>query len=219
MVFTNVINFLRLERMTHTDLYGLMKSKTHIELTQEILKKFNIYEPRIRCYAVHADLNRNRKYPGIPEEYRWNQNYGCLQLDYQDFKGLELDHHHDTFYDIYMIEILTKLALESNKRYGNFYDALFHFCNAFHYLCDSAIPRLPFPEIYLDRIEEKFDSILIDNQGISKDEKQYDLNKILNTINFFIKDMPVKTLDEKFIKKTKIKIFRNGLILANHVFR
>lgn len=192
-----------------------MKSKTHMLITQEILEKIGINDSKINSYSVHPDLNRKQKYPGIPDHIKDEPNYSCLNLDYQDYKGIELDHHHDLYYNKYRIKMLTEFAKESYDEYNYYYDALFHYCNALHFLCDSPIPRLPYPEYILNRIQERFDNITIDTQWRNVITEKYCTKDILNMINNLIKILPIKDINDKMIRKTKIRIYKYSLLLAN----
>jgi len=180
-----------------------MLRTTHQKMAQRITSEFGFIGLYLNNIAVWVDNPRN------------------VETGYPDSQDIKINDHHNI--DLNRDRIITILNLARTSYLSNpsrkNEDAIFNYCNALHFLCDSPIPSLEqFSKYDQKNLDEKFDSVDIKNEWKNILKKDLNEIEIKEVINNFLEDMPISSFDINEVTNVMKKTYQTGLLLATYAF-
>ena len=198
-----------------------MKARFHKNITETAMREagFDAKDyPFIKTYSTHADLNRGGIYPNVKEKnLEQYESFKGLKLNYQDYSNLSLSNHHVNYINRDRILILIEYSKESFIKHRRVKDGIFHYCNALHFLCDSAIP-CTISEPKRNELEKQYLAEILDIHWDDEKNKKFSYGQIENMINNFIDRIEKSENNIKKIYQNKAELYKLGMISAKYVF-
>jgi hypothetical protein len=176
-----------------------MLQDTHRKIASLITNHFGFTQIYLYYKAVYPDNHKHDKYPG-------NIN-------------VSLDEHHNIELNRDRIKKIIFYAKQCNKPHDH-ENAIDHYLNALHFLCDSPIPSL---KIGFTRESQKtlgllYDKVKIDPKWNSINESKLTESEIEYIIDEFLDQMPVVPSKNKEFVSTMKLVYQTGLKLAYYTF-
>jgi len=182
-----------------------MRKKTHGIITSSIGREIK------KRYGLEV-LFKGGKYP---DSYRRKRH--------PHHQEIELNKHHDIELNRERIKKLIFYARDSYQN-NELEDAVFDYCIALHFLCDSVIPSLDDNGRWQqEMLEELFEKVEIDIKWNYIPESKFDDLGVVELINDFLNKMPISIGPRYKINMMEIKdimkdLYQTGLKMAIYVF-